>query len=411
MTNEQYREAFSKLQPSLEAVEHLLAIPAEHPKRRASIRFGTLIAAAAAVILLLGGTVYAVSHWFQLTSGSQIKDPNLTERVVPSRPAPQSEIRLEDTGEGNYIGFTLNGWSLPDRKGGVNNIMLQGLAENRQPDSQTALDAAALGEVYTQYFPITPDDEKLCVQILDRDGLSYRDYFTRYETELVKEGTLQDLDIVWLTIKGAPNDFGSPEDTYHLFCHSEELHCTLVISSNRSFERCEEALSHLTLVDSGVPIRREALTVCGLRLAELPDGFEIDWDDTELLENSMTGWERKDPEADLRGAYSCLTLVRPADGLRLILRVDAFQDDYANVIGFTLNRTGTLNGHEILWFDKPGGVELFYRFEDGIQACLYAEGSGPEVEALLEALALQVEPVSMDLIKGAPLEFHPFAQG
>ena len=411
MTKEQYREAFSKIQPSKEAVDRLLEIPKEHPKRRFTIRLSALIAVAAVVILLLGGTVYAISHWFQLTDGSQIEDPNQLESGEPSHPAPQNGIRLEDTGEGNYIGFMLDGWALPDRKGGVNNIMLKGLAANRQPDSQAALDAAALGEAYTKYFPITPDDEKLCVQILDRDGLSYRDYFTRYETELVKEDALQDLDIVWLTIKGAPNDFGSPEDTYHLFCHSEELHCTLVVSSNRSFERCEEALSHLTLVDSGVPIRREALTVCGLRLAELPDGFEIDWDDTELLENSMTGWERKDPKADLSGAYGCLVLVRPADKLRIILRADAFHDDYKHVSGFTLNRTDTLNGHEILWFERPAGVELIYRFEGGNQACLYAGGSGAEVEELLEELALQAEPVPVDLIKGAPLEFIGFAQG
>ena len=411
MTKEQYREAFSKIQPSKEAVDRLLAIPKEHPKRRASIRLGALIAVAAIVVLLLGGTVYAISHWFQLTDGSQIEDPNQLESGEPSRPAPQNGIRLEDTGEGNYIGFTLDGWSLPDRKNGANNIMLKGVAANRQPDSQATLNADALAEAYTQYFPITPDDEKLCVQILDRDGLGYRDYFTRYETELVKEGTLNGLDTVWLTINGAPNDYGSPEDTYHLFCHSAELHCTLVVSSNRGFERCEEALSHLTLVDSGVPIRRQALTVCGLRLRELPEGFEIDLEHTGTLDGSMPGWEQKDPNADLSGAYARLSLVRPSDGLWILLNAEASHDNYEHVSGYTLNRTGTLNGHEILWFDKSEGVELFYRFEDGTQVCLYAKGSGAEVDAILEDLALHVEPVPIDLIKGAPLEFFGLAQG
>ena len=68
MTKEQYREAFSKIQPSKEAVDRLLEIPKEHPKRRVSIRLGALIAAAAVVILLLGGTVYAISHWFRLSA-------------------------------------------------------------------------------------------------------------------------------------------------------------------------------------------------------------------------------------------------------------------------------------------------------------------------------------------------------
>lgn len=411
MTKDQYREAFSKIQPSKEAVDRLMAIPKEHPKRRASIRLGALIAVAAIVVLLLGGTVYAISHWFQLTDGKQIEDPKQLESGEPSRPAPQNGIRLEDQGEGNYIGFTLDGWSLSDRKNGSNNIMLKAVTSYRQPDSQPVLDAETLAAAYTQYFPITPDDEKLCVQILDRDGLSYRDYFTRYETELVKEGTLNGMDTVWLTIKEAPNDFGSPEDTYHLFCHSEELHCTLVVSSNRGFERCEEALSHLTLVDSGVPLKREALTICGLRLPKLPEGFEIDWEHTELLEGSLPGWERKDPNADLSGAYALLSLVRPADRLWILLSADASHDNYEHVSGYTLNRTGTLNGHMVLWFDKSDGVELFYRFEDGTQVCLYAKGSGAEVEAILEDLALHVEPVPIDLIKGAPLEFFGLAQG
>lgn len=411
MTKEEYRAAFSKLQPSQEAVDRLMMIPKEQPKRRCPIRLGTMIAAVAIVILMLGGTVYAVSNWFRLSDASQIEDPNQSDTGTPSQPVPQHAIELEDSNEGNYIGFTLDGWSLPDRKQSANDIMLKGVVEFRSHNAQPTLDPETLEKAYTQYYPILPDGELLCIQILDRDGLGYRDYFTRYETELVKEGTLNGMATVWLTIKEAPNDFGSPEDTYHLFCHSEELHCTLVASSNRGFERCEAALSHLTLVDSGVPIRRQALTVCGLRLPELPEGFEIDWEHTVLLEGSLPGWERKDPNADLNRAYSSLSLVRPADRLQILLRADASHDDYEHVNGYTLKRTGTLNGHEVLWFDKSDGVELVYRFEGGTQACLYAKGSGAEVEALLEELALHVEPVPMDLIEGAPLEFFGLAKG
>ena len=411
MTKEEYRAAFSKLQPSREAVDRLLAIPEEQPKRRRPIRLGALIAVAAIVVLLLAGTVYAVTNWFRLSDANQIEDPNQYDPGTPSQPAPQHAINLEEPAEGNYIGFTLDGWALPDRMQGANNTMLKGLVANRDSNSQIALDAETLSRAYTQYYPILLDDEKLCVQVLDRDGLGYRDYFTRYETELVKEGSLKGLEVVWLTIKGRPNDYGLPEDSYHLFCHSEVFHCTLVVSSNRSFERCEEALSHLTLVDSGVPIRREALIVCGLRLQELPDGFEIDWEYTKLMEDGMPGWERRDLDADLSGVYGYLDLVRPADGLRIILGAEASHNDYEHVSGHTMIRTGTLNGHEVLWFDVGEGVELVYRYQDGTQAHMYAKGYGAEIEAILEDLALHVEPVPIDLIKGAPLEFFGLAQG
>ena len=248
MTKEQYRAAFSKLQPSEEAVDRLLAIPTEQPKPRRRIRLGALIAAAAAVILLLGGTVYAASHWFRLTDGSQIKDPNVYESGEPTRPAPQNGISLEDPGEGNYIGFTLDGWTLPDRKQGANDIMLKGVVEFRSPGAQPTLDLATLERAYTRYYPILPDGEMLCIQVLDRDGLGYRDYFTRYKTELVKEGTMNGMETVWLTIQG------EPEDTWHLFCRNDTLHCVLVVSSNRGFARCEEAISHLTMVDTGIPL-------------------------------------------------------------------------------------------------------------------------------------------------------------
>ena len=342
-------------------------------------------------------------------SAADVTAPNQPESGASSGPARQNETMFVDTGEGNYIGFTLDGWSLPDRNGGMYNKTLKRLAANRLPDSQTALNTEALGEVYTQYFPITPEGEKFRVQILDRDGLSYRDYFARYEPELVKEGTLQELEIVWVTV--VIESFGVPEDTYHLFCHSEALRCTLVVSSNRSFERCEEALSHLTLVDSGVSIRREVSTFYPMRLPELPEGFEIYWDFTDLQEDSMFGNQLMDPETDLSGLYSQLALIRPADGLWIDLGVRASFIDFARTSGFKLIRTETLNGREALWYDAHGDVELVCRYEDGPMLILSADRSGAEVEALLEELALQVELVSIDVLRGEPSEFDGFAEG
>ncbi len=413
MTKEEYRAAFSKLQPSREAVDRLLAIPEEQPKRRRPIRLGALIAVAAIVVLLLAGTVYAVTNWFRLSDANQIEDPNQYDPGTPSQPAPQHAINLEEPAEGNYIGFTLDGWSLPDRKQGVNNVMLKNVLANRSPNAQPTLEAGILAIAYTQYFPITPDGERLCIQVLDRDGLGYRDYFTRYETELVKEGMLQELETVWLKIKGQPNDYGNPEDTYHLFCHSEELHCTLVISSNQGFDRAEEALSHLTLVDSGVPMnRKETMTVYGLRLAELPAEFEIDQELTEPLDSTWTAWKRKDPDADLTGVYGCLVLVRPTDGLKLFIGAEAHHVDYEHIGGYELNRTGIINGHEVLWLNSVNSdAALVYRYEDGTQVELFAKGSGEEIDALLAQLAISIELVPMEIIHEAPLEFTGLYQG
>ena len=412
MTKEEYRAAFSKLQPSREAVDRLLAIPEEQPKRRRPIRLGALIAVAAIVVLLLAGTVYAVTNWFRLSDASQIEDPNQSDTGTPNQPAPQHAIELEDSNEGNYIGFTLDGWALPDRKQGINDIMLKGLVESRNPGAQPSLDPATLKKAYTQYYPILPDGELLCIQILDRDGLGYRDYFTRYETELIKEGNLKGLEVVWLTIKGRPNDYSLPEDSYHLFCHSEALHCTLVVSSNRSFERCEEALSHLTLVDSGVPLKLEALTVCGVRLNCLPDGFEIDQELTELMDNSWSGWKRKDPNADLSDVYGYLALLRPADGLRIVIGADAHHLNYDHVGGYSFKRAGTLNGHETLWYDGSStGTALLYRCCDQYQIHLLTHSWGPEIEAILETLAVRVEAVPVEIVRQTPLEFRGFSQG
>ncbi len=342
-------------------------------------------------------------------SVADVTDPNQLESGASSGPARQNETMFVDTGEGNYIGFTLDGWSLPDRNGGMYNKMLKRLAANRQADSQTVLNPEALGEVYTQYFPITPDGEKLSVNILDRDGLSYRDYFVLYEPEMVKEGTLQDLETVWVTV--VSQSFGVSEDTYHLFCHSEALRCTLVVSSNRSFERCEEALSHLTLVDSGVPIRREVTTFYPLRLPELPEGFEIYWDFTGLQEDTMYGNQLKAPETDLSGLYSQLALIRPTDGLWISLYVYASFVDFERTSGFQLIRTGTLNGREARWYTVRDEACLICLYEDGPMLFLSADRSGAEVEALLEELALQVELVSIDVLRGEPTIFAGFAEG
>ena len=134
-----------------------------------------------------------------------------------------------------------------------------------------------------------------------------------------------------------------------------------------------------------------------MRLQELPDGIEIDWEYTKLMEDGMPGWERRDPDADLSGVYGYLDLVRPADGLRIILGAEASHNDYEHVTGHTLIRTGSLNGHEVLWLDAGEGVELVCQYQDGTQAHMYAKGADIASRDASEKIVIGgVEEVSMD---------------
>ncbi len=420
MTKEQYRAAFSKIQPSKEAVDRLLEIPKEHPKRRVSIRLSALIAVAAVVILLLGGTVYAVSHWFRLT-----QEPTLTERpqkevdgpVQPTDPPkPQAGIEIDDPGQGTYVGFTMDDFSIPGADTRGTNSMqswldYHGLAQN-----------AALSDnaeaVYQRYFAAAPDGELLCVEMLDRTGVGYRSYFTRYETELVKEGSLNGLDVAWLRI--VEPGLG---DTWHLFCRDAALGCTLVVSSSRDFARCEEAAAHLRLVDTGVPIRRsDTKTVFGLGRVELPEGLRY-WDSVPLSEDLLNA-TLADPTQDLTGLWADQILSR-TDGSSLNISVRGERFDYTRSQSATLIKTGEIDGHEARWYRNINYIDYNLKTQGPPSTILviWYEDLGCEVEIRasqketelhpgeLEQIAALLEPVPVVVIQDAPIEFHGLAMG
>ena len=420
MTKEQYREAFSEIQPSKEAVDRLLEIPKEHPKRRVSIRLSALIAVAAVVILLLGGTVYAVSHWFRLT-----QEPTLTERPQkevdgPTQhtepPKPQAGIEIDDPGQGTYVGFTMDDFSIPGADTRGTNSMqswldYHGLAQN------TALSDNAEA-VYQRYFAAAPDGELLCVEMLDRTGVGYRSYFTRYETELVQEGSLNGLDVVWLRI--VEPGLG---DTWHLFCRDAALGCTLVVSSSRDFARCEEAAEHLTLVDTGVPIPRTLTkTVFGVRKVELPVGLSY-WDSPSLSRDLLNA-TLADPTQDLTGLWADQILSR-TDGSSLNISVRGERFDYTRSQSATLIKTGEIDGHEARWYRNinyidynlktqgPPSTILVICYEDlGCVVEITASQKESELHpGELEQIAALLEPVPVVVIQDAPIEFHGLAMG
>lgn len=420
MTKEQYRTAFSKIQPSKEAVDHLLEIPKGHRKRRRPIRWTGLVAAALLTVLLLTGAVYAVSHWFRL-----IPDPTLTERPRkevdgPTQPTdppkPQTGIELEDPGEGTYVGFTLEGFSIPgaDTRGSYTAqawLSYNGLLEDRDlPDE--------LGSVWLRYLAEAPDGEILCVKALDRTGIGYRSYFTRYETELVKEGSLNGLDVVWLRIV-EPN-LG---DTWHLFCRDAALGCILVVSSSRDFVRCEEAAAHLRMVDTGVPIRRSnTKTVFGLGRVELPEGLRY-WDSVPLSEELLNA-ALADSDQDLSVLWRAQILSR-TDGSNLSISVRGERSDYSRCQSATLIKTGEIGGHEARWYQNINYLdqELTTQGPPSTILVIWYEDLGCEVEIRasqketdlhpgeLEEFAAKLKPVAVVLTEEAPVEFHGLAVG
>lgn len=396
MTNEQYRRAFFRLQPSAEAEDRLLNIPNGQGKARRSIRWGVWAAAAALTVLLLSGAVYAAASWFRLSRTAQSENGTVIS---------QNDIQLEDQGAGNYIGFTLNGWSLPQRKDG-GSLTLKELLETRSPESQSTLDAETLEAAYVRYFPITEENELLCIEVLDRDGLGYRDYYTRYETELVREGKLNGMETVWLRVQEP-----SLGETFHLFCRSEALHCILVVSSDRSFARAEEAASHVTLADSGVPIERRATsTVRGLKL---PDRLEaLGFTCREKYGMNLSAQQLADPETDLTGLYRDLAYTREADGVTVQLWIEDYCDDYENVGGFQLTRREAQGERTDLWFETtPDGTALLCQDPEGFQIALYINQRGEAAEAFLKTLSSELETAAVEITAEAPLEFTGLSQG
>ncbi|MBR3076868.1 MAG: hypothetical protein IKH07_02990 [Oscillospiraceae bacterium] len=421
MTKEEYCAAFSRLQPSQEAVDRLLAISEEaQPKTKRPIRFAALLAAAVLALLLLGGTVYAISHWFRLSA-----EPTLTERPHkevdgPTQPTdppkPQVGIEIEDAGSGNYVGFTLDGFSIPGADTRGTNSMqswldYHGLAQD------AALPGKAEG-AYQRYYAAAPDGELLCVEVLDSTGIGYRSYFTRYEAELVREGTFNGLEIVWLRI--VEPGLG---DTWHLFCRDAALGCTLVVSSSRDFARCEEVAEHLTLVDTGVPIRlSDTKTVFGLGLVELPEGFRY-WENVPLSVELLNA-APADPGQNLTALWRSQILSRK-DGSNLSISVRGERFDYTKSQSATLIKTGELNGHAARWYRNinytdpslttqgpPSTILVIWYEELGCEVEIWASQEETELHpGELEEIAAMLEPVPVVLTEEAPVEFHGLAQG
>ncbi len=421
MTRKQYRAAFSKLQPSQESVDRLLAFSRQtQPKSGAPIRWASLLAAATLAALLLGGTVYAITNWFRLTEAPSLTEPSLKEVDGPvqptAQPEPQNGIQLEDPGERNYVCFALENYSTQDENPMETRTLREFLRWSGLPEpgdfTPRELDAC-----YVRYFAQTPDGALLCAELLDSGGLGYPQYFTRYETELVKQGDLHGLEATWLKIREP-----GLGDTFHLFCHDETLGCTLVISSNRGFEACEALARALRLRDTGLPIpRAETRTVFGLPRAELPEGL-IYWENTSL-EQELLNARLADPGQDLSALWSSQILSRN-DGSSISITARESPMDYSRVESCSLEREGELDGHPARWYREanyrdpeltPGEPDtvLVLWFEDpGCQVELRANLTELRLHpGELEAVAALLRPVAVVLTEEAPVEFHGLSVG
>ena len=97
--------------------------------------------------------------------------------------------------------------------------------------------------------------------------------------------------------------------------------------------------------------------------------------------------------------------------IKLVLGINDHWEDYAHIGSYQLDHYGMLGGHEVLWYRGSRSIMLKYRYSDGTQAHLSITELGSEAEGLLASLALALEPVGVEVVREAPLEFFGLSEG
>ncbi len=426
MRKSQYQQAFSRLEPSQGVLDRIAAHTQTRPTRPKA-RLGLILAAALAAVCLLGGTVYAAAHWFTLRPAIEVTDPPRVEKDAPvqpeTQPAPQTVIEIEVPQAPHYIGFTLPETYREriDRGNGQSMAML--LADLGNPEG-TVLTPDQLAQTYARYYALSEGDgtefRALCIQLLGA-STTYQQFFTRYEILETREGTLCDMDTVWLRLE-------EPEigESYNLFLRNEILGCVVVISSSESFAEAEQAARDMTLVDSGVPVAEIKNVFCGLRMPPVPEGLEL-WGTPGPLTHRLSTAELADPDQDLSQLYYAIT-VGNATGRQLHVyltdRVSAPSfgecEEVVNADGSTGIRMleavpiDPVNGYEAWRLEQSDGgciLKLWSR-EAGCMLNVYAtaEQMRQSPDQLLE-FARSLELVELPMVKEPAVEFRGLAAG
>lgn len=418
MNRESYQTAFSWLEPSPSAVAQAMEAANTKKKARPSVRLGTVLAAAALAVALLSGGVFAAAelHWFSLGSGERIVDPVNTdpERIGSEWELPSAQGVLDFEAP---KGDTRIGFRLPD---------------SYQTDKASLECRMLPGGLYQRYYRaadlLDPDCPLLCIEILDNERTDYRTYYTRCQTEFVKQEKLNGMDTVWLKISHP--EYNRTE--YCLFRVNEDLGCIAAISSTVSFAEAEQAAADLTFVDSGIPVTpEEAVVYYGMRLGWIPEDMTVDHHHSLADDWSVVNATLLNPEQALSEAWTGASIIRFDETEHVHMSVTITQDldrfyDSARVEYGEIYKTGTLGGYEARWVHSRSGdtaVEIYvpeYRVMLSIwinctdmdpesnYAILPAEDSLVEkAEQILTAIEIVSVPVSEE----APVEYMPFAVG
>ena len=370
------------------------------------LRQAWILAACVAALALLTGAVWAAARWFRISDapGVVIETRWRNEEVDQ----PQNLIRFEDPGPGNYVGFLVNGRRSPeDAEVTVDSLhddlALYGLLDQAKADPEE------LAQAVRYYSTVSPDGEILRARVLERSQIGYRSYYTRYDTELVKEETMNGMDVAWLEVEEEKGVFA-----WNLICRSEKLRCILMVTSNRSFEAAEELASRLTLVDSGVPMPQgDTIPVFAFRLPMMPDGADsvscID------LARSYAGWTLRDPglsldELCIRAQYNW-----PLKEHRLTVMLyepSYYPELYA---GHVLVKTGTVNGHPAAWYEPAepkkytvrNHVFLVLSFSEGCEIVIdTVQPVAEKYPDILETVASQLELITVEFTDWPPAAFR-----
>ena len=419
MNRESYQTAFSWLEPSPSAVAQAMEAANTKKKARPSARLGTVLAAAALAVALLSGGVFAAAelHWFSLGSGDRIVDPVNTdpERIGSEweLPSAQSVLDFEAPKGDTRIGFRL-----PD---------------SYQTDKASLECRMLPGGLYQRYYRaadlLDPDCPLLCIEILDNERTDYRTYYTRCQTEFVKQEKLNGMDTVWLKISHP--EYNRTE--YCLFRVNEDLGCIAAISSTVSFAEAEQAAADLTFVDSGIPVTPgKTVVYYGMRLGWTPEDMFLDHHDSLAEDWQAINAVLQDPDQDLSEAWTSAHFFYDDEQMScgIGVSIEENRERFSNPAPIEYGKvyqTGTFCGHEACWVQGKNGstyiLVLIPELKVELKICVTCTRLNPEngikesvvpdeswVEKAEKILA-SIEIIPVPIAEKAPVEYMPFVVG
>lgn len=259
----------TKLQEAFGEIDERFIAEAHEPRavRKRSVRIlrRGLLAAAVLVALALSLLAYGSGRWYSIVGKKEMAadDWYRIRNTSIHYTDPAGWIELNDSKGGDIFGFRINDPTIPEEELRYRRD-LKSCLEQKRLLSEATLTEAELEDVFYGWAWRRSDGEKLTVCMQDRTELGVQDFFSLYEFELVREGVINGMKVIWIRC-----EHPYLEHSYHLICHNQALGCFVTVSSDRGFENAEALAEKLVFVDSGVFVpRKSERTVCVLSCPE-----------------------------------------------------------------------------------------------------------------------------------------------